>query len=249
MSTVLASLQHILRRTDIRCITLATPGCYYPLSHIRFEGLCGSLEITTWGEYNHIQLQDILFGPDGVLFSHSPRIENVTELHIVGCSFYSGQELDHISKAMPNLASISLFHCDRTSLLLAPHNPSSPPFPRLERAMVLRLELRLEEMARARRDLGVPLKTLIVGRGPWGSGYNSLGPDYTVIAGLVEDLRIGCPVEILEWGTRNEIHNIWSTIKGSEPLVSLTDHLVVPILSYPAAPFRKPVHSDYFLSI
>ena len=232
--TVLASIQHVLRRIDTRCITLATPpGYHHPLLLVRFEGPYGSLEITVWTEYDHNKLQDIFFGPEGALFSHLPCIENVTELHVVGCYFDSSQGFRHVSEAMPNLISISFFDCDHTSLLLVPQNCSSPPFPRLERVMVLGEEPMLEEMVRARRDLGMPLKTLLVGRGPLGSGYDSLVQDYSDLAEFVEDLQIGYPTKILEWGTGNEIRNIWSTVKESGP-VSPTDNanLVVVLITF-----------------
>jgi hypothetical protein len=97
---VMAAMQHLLGRIDVRCITLAVsqgPGGEVGLL-IRFEGLRGSLEITTG--YTHARLQSALFDPRGVLSSHPLRIENVRELHIVGCSFDDGQGLHHINTAM-----------------------------------------------------------------------------------------------------------------------------------------------------
>ena len=52
---------------------------------------------------------------------------------------------------------------------LTPTDPSSLPFPHLERIMVSGQESGLREMAKARRDFGVPLKTVGIGRGPRGS--------------------------------------------------------------------------------
>ena len=238
--TVLASIQHVLGGIGIRCVTLAAPPDSNSPRHllIRFEGLRDSLEITTSSMYNHPQGQDILFGPEGVLFSYSPRIENVTELHVVGCSFESGQELIHVNRAMPKLVTISFFHCNNPPLQFAPQNPSSPPFPRLERVMVLGVESGLEEMARARKDLGIPLKTLIVGRGPKGSGYENLELDHTVLAELVEDLRIGCPTMVLDWETGNEVQNLWSTVRSYGP-VSLTDIPVILVLTTFCSSFSK----------
>ena len=73
------------------------------------------------------------------------------------------------------------------------------------------------EATKGRRDYGVPLKTLVVGRGPRRFEYEHL-EDYTVLGELVGDLRIGCSTEVLEWGTENEILNIWSTAEFPDPV-------------------------------
>ena len=90
--------------------------------------------------------------------------------------------------------------------------------------MVLGSESELEEMARRRWELGVRLKTLIIGRSPGGFDYGHL-KDYTVLEGLVDDLQVGCSTQIFEWGARNEIVNIWSTVVVLG-LVSLRGNLV-----------------------
>jgi len=206
--------QHVLNRVDIRCITLAVPLCPQGRMQllVRFEGLQGSLEMTIYGENTYAGLWDVFFGPRGMLFSHSPRIENVRELHIVGCSFWGGRMMDHISAAMPSVVSISFFHCDGHHVfgLLTPTNHLSPPFPHLERVMVLGPESELIGMAKARRDHGVPLKTLVVGRGARGFEYDHL-EEYVALRKLVGVLRVGCPTRVLEWGAGNEILKVWST--------------------------------------
>ena len=220
---VMATMQHVLRRIDIRCITLAVP--LNPTGDagllVRFDGLCGSLEITTYAVDTWRKTRSVFFGPKGVLFSHSPNIENVRELHIVGCPFGGDQGLLCASAAMPNLVSISFFHCKELHAfgLLTPANPSLPPFPHVEQIMVLGPDSGLREMVKTRRDCGVPLKTLVVGRGS-GSECDHL-EDYTALEDFVDDLRIGCPTEILEWGTENEILNIWSTIEIPCPVSPL----------------------------
>ena len=218
---VVASMQHVLGRIDIHCITLAVPplhGLDFDLL-IRFEGLQASLEITTYVT-TYEDLQDVLFGPRGALFSHSPRIENVRELHIIGCPFVDGQVLDHINTSMPNLVSISFFNCEDPWVFVLPPktDPSSPPFLRLECIMVLGTVSGLMEMVKARRDCGVPLKTLVIGQG---DGYFQCGQleDHAALAEFVDELRIECPTEILEWGGGNEILNLWSTV-GIPGLVS-----------------------------
>ena len=232
-------MQHVLRRIDIRRITLlvASPGPHGGAwLLVSFEGLSGSLEITSCSSGTNAQIRDVFFGPRGVLFSQSPHIEGVKEINIVGCPFDGDQESHHIHKAMPNLISISFFRCRGSHMfgLLAPTNTLSPPFPHLERVMVLGSESGLREMAKARRDHGVPLKTLVVGRGPGRSVDDHL-EDYTALRKLVGDLHIDCPTEVLEWGTGNEILdvwceilNLWSETEGYGPVSSANGK---PVLS------------------
>ena len=218
---VMATMQHILRRVDIRCITLTAPLSQHQLYLVRFEWPVGSLEIMIFCT-GHAQLRDIFFGQGGVLFSHSPHIENVRELHVVGCPFDDHRGLDHISVAMPNLVSISFFNCFGRymfgSLLTPiPIDPSPPPLPHLKHIMVLGQELGLTEMAKARRDFGVPLKTVAIGRGLGWFEYDHQ-EDYPALEKLVDDLWIGCPTEIVEWGTENEILNVWSASEAPGPV-------------------------------
>ena len=211
-SVVRASMQHVLRNIDISCITLAANTSYPERGTsllIRFEKLHGSLEITVYGVRDQMQSKDALFGEEGVLFSRSPRINNVTELHIVGCFFNNGLYLDRMSAAMPNVKSIS-FQCDLPYTFgpLTYKNPSTPAFPRLERVMVPVPGPVLEDMVRRRKDQGIPLKTLVIGRDP-GAAYGRQ-EDYTALGELVDDLQVGCPTEIWNWEAGNQIYNIWS---------------------------------------
>ena len=215
---ILDSMRHVLRRVKIRSITLAAYRSKEFL--IRFEGLRGSLEITVSGMFvTRTDLADIL-GARGVVFSHSSHIEDVTEMHIVNCAFETYQGLEHVKTAMPNVETISFFRCmgAHPFALLASENTSSSPFPRLERVMVLGCEPGLEEMVRNRRDLGVPLKTLVLGRNPGGFNYDCLEDDAT-LEGLVDNLQVRCPVEIVEWGVGNEIVDVWSAA-GAPSVVS-----------------------------
>ena len=216
----LASVQQVLKRISIRSITFAT-SVVNGESLIRFEGHRGSLEISALCPLNGLRPMDFLFGLEGVLFSHSPNIENVTEIHIADCRFdTTSRGLGHVSAAMPNINTISFFRCggpDPFALLTAEDTPSLP-FPHLERVMVLGHESGLEEMARSRIILGVPLQTLVLGRDPGGFDYGHL-EDYTVLGGLVGDLRVGCPVEILKWRSGKEIVDVWSAA-GAPSLVS-----------------------------
>ena len=216
-----ASIQHVLRRIDIRCITLAVE-IQEPQGNVgllvRFEGLYGSLEITANIPHNRETIWSVFFSTRGVLFSHSPWIENVRELHIVGCHFEGVQQSHCIYVPMPNVASIS-FNCEGLREFVFPLQPypSSPPFSRLERIMVLGQESGLIEMAKARIDCGIPLKTLVVGRGSGRFECDHLD-DYTELGELVEDLRTGCPTEILQWGIGNEVLKIWSTAETPGPV-------------------------------
>ena len=225
-----ATMRHVLRRIDIRCITLAveSPDPQGDVGLlIRFEGLYGSLEITTNTLHTDEMIWNVFFSPWGVLFSHSPRIEHVRELHIVGCHFGGGRESHHIHAAMPNIVSISFFDCEEPHAFALPlqSDPSSPPFPCLERIMVLGPESGLVRMAQARRDCGIPLKTLVVGLGSGQFEYDHL-EDYTELGELVDNLRTGCPTEILQWGIGNEVLNIWSTAETPGP-VSPNGNLMV----------------------
>ena len=226
--TVLATIQHVLGRINIYCITFAAPP--HPEEDfdllVRFEGSGASLEITTYAE-TYEEVRAIFFGRRGVLFSHSPRIENVRELHIIGCRFVDGQALDHVSAAMPNVASISFFHCREPQIfLLPPASLPPPPFPHLGCIMVLGPVSGLRGMTNTRRDAGVPLKTLVVGRGFEGFEYDHL-EDHPLLGEFVDELHIECPTEVLEWGTENEILNIWSTVGIPAP-VSPNLKLMVP---------------------
>jgi len=227
---VAAAIQDMVERAGVRRIILAVPTPSKEGSEllIRFDGLGGSLEMTTCNVFTREEVQGVLFGPGGVLFSHSPHIKNVKELHIVGCFFGDGQEFHHIYTAMPNLVSISFFRCEGHNFLglLASINSSSPPFSYFERIVILGQESGLREIAKARKDCGIPLKTIIVGRGPSGFEYDRL-EDYTELGQLVDDLRIGCPTEMLEWGIENEILNIWSASNAPGP-VSPDGNLIVP---------------------
>ena len=217
---LLDSMRHVLKRVKIRSITLAE---YHWDAYflIRYEGLRGYLEITaSLNMYLHPKdSMDYLFGARGLLLSSSPHIEDVTEMHIVGCIFKTHRGLEHVKETMQNVDAISFFRCEGAHpfVLLTSENTSSPPFPRLERVMVLGDELGLEEMAKNRRDLGVPLKTLILGRDQEDFKHDRL-EDYATLEGLVGDLRIDCPVEIVEWGARNEIVDVWSAAGASDPV-------------------------------
>ena len=221
--SAIVAMQHVLGRFDIRCITLivsSPPRGDLDLL-IRFEGLQASLEITTYAGSPAV-LWDTLFGQRGVLFSHSPRIGNVRELHIGGCPFFGGQDLRRVGAAMPNLVSISFFHCEDPHVILLPShtNRPSPPFPRLERIMILGPESGLRGVLKTRKECGVPLKTLVVG---WESGNGPANDgleDYASLGEFVENLHIGCPVEISEWGIENEVLNLWSNIDVPSPVSS-----------------------------
>ena len=220
----MAAMQHVLGRIDVRSITIAfgPTGPYLDGMGllVRFEGYCGSLEITYPLETDAV-VWNAFFGPGGALYSQrSSRLENVRELHIIGNFFGHDKEIHHIQAAIPNLVSVSFFRYEGSHVfgLLAPTDPSSPPFPRLERVMVLGPESGLREVVKARRDNGVPLKTLVVGRGSDGRFEDDREEDYATLGEFVEDLRIGCPTEIVEWGAENEIIKFWSAVGVHSPV-------------------------------
>ena len=212
-------MRHVLRGVEIRSLSLVAR-CWNGKMLIRFEGLRGSLEITSAHAFNRLESIDLPFGPRGVLFSHSSHIRSVTEMHIVDCTFEIDEVMERFKRAMPNVKTMSFFRCDRPNpfALLTSKDASSPPFPHLERVMVLGRESGLQEMARNRRDLGVPLETLVLGRNPEGFDYERL-KDYATLAGLVGYLRVECPVEITKWGARNEIVDVWSAADAPTDVV------------------------------
>ena len=220
---VFASTQQVLRRIDIRSITFVAPLPPGTLGLVYFEGLEGSLEISAAGINDHEELRSVFFGPKGVLFSHSPRIGNVREIHIQGCSFDASRG-SCLNTAMPKIASISFFQCNEPTTFdpLAPKKSSSLLFPYLERILVLGRESGLENMARRRKTCGVPLKTLIIGQGPRGPSPGQPG-DYAKLGGLVGALQVGCPTEVS--GIRNEIRDIWSTLNSVAGPVSPNGNL------------------------
>ena len=228
-STVMATTNYVLRGIDIYRITLSVvPNRLGGVDAlVRFEGPRGSLEITTGG-IHPTRLPD-LFGPQGVLFSHQPRIEDVRELHIIGRFLNDSQELRPLHGAMPNVTSISFLNCSgaHMSELLAPSYLLSPPFPNLEFVVILGPESELEEVAWRMRDLGVRLKTLIIGREPGCFEHGRL-KNYTMLEGLADDLWVGCPVQILEWEAGNEIANIWSRVMAPAQ-VSLRGNLIISV--------------------
>ena len=210
--TLISSIQHVLERIDIRSITLAAPLTYLHTELlIHFEGLGGSFEITTDGKCFPARPRPALLAPGGILSVPLPGVENVKELHIVGRSFDSTQGSRHINAALRNIVSISFFHCDDSQVfkLLSQAYNSLPSFPYLERVMILGRGSKMEQVARRRKELGVPLKTIVLGQGSKGFEYNH-PKDYTVLRGLVDDLRVGCPTEILEWGAENDVLITWS---------------------------------------
>ena len=241
---VMAAMQRVLGRINIHRITLAR---HIPLGGdmtnlIRFEGQRASLEITTKASHSNATL----LTPGGVLFSRSLGIENTKELQIIGYYFHNrlvnNQGWFHINSFMPNLVSISFFRCKERDMFvpLTPTDHSSPPFPHLNHVMVLGEGPGLREMVKARRDYGVPLKTLMVGQRPRGSENDHLEPyaareeyvgdhpeDWAGVVEFVGDLRVGCPTEIVQWGDGNEIMNFWSTVGVPGP-VSQNQNLMIP---------------------
>jgi len=111
---VTAIVQDMVERIGVRRITLVVPLPSEGVSGllIHFDGLGGPLEVTTSNVFTREGVQGVFFGPGGVLCSHPPHIENVKELHIVGCSFDGGQGFHHIYTVMSNLVSIYFFYCE-----------------------------------------------------------------------------------------------------------------------------------------
>ena len=210
-----SAMQLALENTDVCRVALTlAPNFQNSGLLVHFEGSQDSLDINV-GDINPLNLPT-LFGPQGTLFSHKFRIRDAKELHIINQSTDDIPEPRLFSLAMSNVVSISFYFCSgpQMSELLAPSHPPSLPFPHLERIMVLGSESELEYITRRRRGLGARLKTLVIGQAPEGFEYVHL-EDYTVLEGLVDDLWVECPTQLLQWGTRNKIADIWSTALAS----------------------------------
>jgi len=133
----------------------------YVGSLVRFEGVDGSLKMTS--QSRNMEEVPTLFGEHSALFSFAPHLNGVRELQLAGCFISSWLDVDHLAMAMPNLASISLFHCDHNKrdmafrLVSGSGRGPRPPFPRLEHLTVLEPGIGLMEVCRERKKRGSPL--------------------------------------------------------------------------------------------
>lgn len=214
-SDVMASSRHVLGAIDICTVILAVaaPRLGGDLqSLVRFEGADGSLEITfqLWcmGEVS------TLFGDDGVLFSLTPHLNDVRELQIAECYIPSVLNVDHLSAAMPNLASIQFFHCEydegSTMFRLVSGSGSNPwpPFPHLKRLTVLEPGPGLIEACQERKQRGLPLHAVIIGPEP-----GLYTPEQIAeLRECVNNVRVEIPLGISEWSVGNRVLDTWSGI-------------------------------------
>ena len=135
-----------------------------------------------------------------MLFSPLPGIENVTELHIAGSISDCSQRFNRIKTAMQNLISIS-FDCDESKVFRT-HGLSPPFLARLERVMVFGHEKK-EEAGRTAQNLCT---------WTWAQRLRfqvHLSEGLHCPKGFVDDMRVGCHVEIFLWGSGNDILKLW----------------------------------------
>lgn len=193
------SIRHVLGMVDIGSVTLAhirhSEDVGYDACLIRFEGSTGSLEITVLEELGRDP-----FGPDGLLLSHSPRLENVKTLHVMNCHM-SDNTLTAIASAMCNLVSISFIgHNECLSSL----GDSPTLFPHLEHIAGLPAAEDLIWVARAREQYGMPLKALDI--------HDEPGHRATYLADLrkfVDDVRVWRCADLPKRWTGNALLDVW----------------------------------------
>ena len=200
------SIQHALAPIDIESITLAHIRHKADLGHgtgdtclIRFEGAKGSLEIAVVENYDRDP-----FGADGLLLSHSPRLDNVKTLRVMDCRI-SNNTLATIAAAMPNLVSINFTGHNAYTSSLTPTGDSPPLFPHLKHIAGLSPERKLVEMVRAREERGMPLDALVVHH----------GPEHRVVSEELEEFVGGVEVwrcaDLPERWTSNALLGAWET--------------------------------------
>ena len=202
------SIQHVLATVDIKSVTLAY------IQHedigddtylIRFEGPVGSLEIFTLGGDRDP------FGRDGPLLSHSPRLENVKTLHIMGC-YISNKTFAIIASAMCNLVSINFIGRNVHAGSLIPTDSSPALFPHLENVAGLPAR-ELARIARARKKHGMSLKSL--------SGHDDsrrTAKYLEDLGKLAEDVRICQCTDLTERWTSNALPDAWDAAGDRVPV-------------------------------
>lgn len=194
-------IKHVLATIHIKSVTLAHIGHTKDIGHdtflIRFEGPTGSLEIIVLEE-GHLDP----FGPDGLLLSHSPRLENVKTLRIMDCRI-SDNTLMTIASAMPNLVSISFLGRNAYLRSLTPTGGSPALFPHLEHIAGLPLGKNLMKMVATRKNCGSPLKILDT----YEPRRNRA--DLADLRKLVEDVRVWRCADLPERWTINALLDAW----------------------------------------
>ena len=209
---VMNSSRHVLGGMDVQTVILAVAaprsGEHFQ-ALIRFEGTHGSLEVTLRSWFMD---EASIFCGRGVLFSFTLRLVNVKELQIAECYIDPTVEVGHLVAVMPNLTSICFFHCvwhegNSAFRLIYPSDPhQSPPFPHLERLTVLGPGPGLTQVARRRKECGVPLKTVVIGPEPLPYTPEQIAE----LRELVDDVRVEVPPGISEWSIGNRTLDMWS---------------------------------------
>jgi len=201
------SIWHVLAMINIGAITLAhirrTKNIGYgerDTCLIQFGGPKGSLEIILLPMDN----QDP-FGPNGPLLSHSPKLNDVKTLHIMDCHI-TDDTLTAIASAMQNLISITFSGSYVYPKPLTPMGGSPLLFPHLKQIVGLPLEGKLVEMAKARKENGMPLDALDVHDHPENK-YTSRC--IAELREIIEDVKVWYCANLPECWTSNTLLDAW----------------------------------------
>jgi hypothetical protein len=206
-SDIFCSVESVLSRIHIQSITLAASTSPDDGNHevilTRFEGLQGSLEIcTSTSGYDW----DIIFDPhEDLLFGRfNGNFEVVRTLNILDCS----EAVPFLAERLPNVTSINFLNYsggEDAYGTLFPTNPLSPPYTKLECVTGVSSDPGLVGMAKARKECGVPLKTveLLVDK------LGDVPEELVELSQYVEQVKFTSQTRNLGWGTNNAILEAW----------------------------------------
>ena len=146
-----------------------------------------------------------------MLFSPLPGVENAMELHIVGSIFDSSQKFNR-KTAMQNLASISFFDCDEsTSAQIAhPNVRFVASIPTSGTCYGFRARITSRTYREKKEEAGRTAQNPCTWT--WAQRLRfqvHLSEGLHCPKSLVDDLRVGCHVEIFLWGSGNDILRLW----------------------------------------
>ena len=207
------SIQHVLATINIKSVTLAhiQHGQYREgnIYLICFEGPKGSLEIVFLEKHDRDP-----FGPDGLLLSHPPQLNNVKTLHIMDFSLHNST-LPAIASAMHNLLSINFIgHSDYPRSLI-PMGSSPVLFPHLKHISGPSLVRPLVETARGRKEWGIALSSLDVYGNP---KYGDRTKHLTDLRGIMENVKAWQHCDLPECWTSNTVLDIWKAAGYHRPV-------------------------------
>lgn len=207
-SWIQESIQHVLEAIDIQSVTLAhirhdeeERSGDGEICLIRYEGPRGSLEIINLEGYG----MDPFIGPEGLLLSHSPRLDNVKTLHLMDCRI-GGGTMTTIAPAMNNLISIKFTGHNVFPSTLIAKKGSPALFPHLKHIAGLPPGRRLARIARSRKESGMPLISLDVNGNPEDEDTTKCIAELKMIVG---DVKVWQCADLPECWTSNALLDAW----------------------------------------